>query len=91
MQWACKRWVHAGDAGDDLIVPELAQYLATPGLHSATEQALWAVFHRSPNPSVQELMNQARPSACTADCSSSNGIQAPLGVMLLPISIHAKA
>ena len=43
-----------------LIVPELAQYLATPGLQTATEQALWAIFHRSPNPSVSELMNQVR-------------------------------
>ena len=52
--------MRAGDAGDQLIVPELAQYLATPSLQTATEQALWAIFHRNPNPSVSELMNQAR-------------------------------
>ncbi len=58
--WPCHGAVRAGDAGDKLIVPELAQYLAMPGLQVATEQALWAIFHRSPNPSVSELMNQAR-------------------------------
>ena len=58
---------HTGDAGDDLIVPELAQYLATQGLQAAAEQAMWAIFHRSPNPSVSELMNQVD------DQSSSRG------------------
>ena len=39
-------------------MPELAQYLASPGLQSTTEQAMWAIFHRSKNPAVAELMNQ---------------------------------
>ena len=49
---------YSGDAGDQSIVPELAQYLASPGLQAATEQAMWAIFHRNPNPAVSELMNQ---------------------------------
>ena len=66
------RTVHAGDAGDELIVPELAQYLATPGLQSATEQALWAIFHRSPNPSVSELMNQVPITHCYVSVNSAD-------------------
>ena len=48
----------AGDAGDSSIVPDMALFLKEPALQTSVEAALWAIFHRSSNPSVNELMNQ---------------------------------
>lgn len=39
-------------------MPDLAVFLRDPALQTPVEAALWAIFHRSSNPSVTELMNQ---------------------------------
>ena len=39
-------------------MPDMAVHLRDSELQSAVEAALWAIFHRSSNPSVTELMNQ---------------------------------
>ena len=39
-------------------MPDMAVYLRDSALQTSVEAALWAIFHRSSNPSVTELMNQ---------------------------------
>lgn len=47
-----------GEAGDSSLVPELVPYLRVRQLQQAATAAMVAIFHRSRNPRVNELMGQ---------------------------------
>lgn len=50
--------VPAGEVGDESCIPGLAACLHESALCEAAEDALWAVFHRHPDPAVMQLMRQ---------------------------------
>ena len=45
-----------GDAGDESVIPELAQCLYDEALQEAAAPALYSLFVRSRNPEINELM-----------------------------------
>uniref|UniRef100_A0A383W4N5 Uncharacterized protein n=1 Tax=Tetradesmus obliquus TaxID=3088 RepID=A0A383W4N5_TETOB len=47
-----------GEVGDESCLPELASCLHDQELNKAGCDAMWAVFHRHPNPAVNKLMEQ---------------------------------
>jgi hypothetical protein len=47
-----------GEVGDESCLPELATCLHDQELNKAACDAMWAVFHRNPNPAVNRLMEQ---------------------------------
>ncbi|KAF6262650.1 hypothetical protein COO60DRAFT_1699203 [Scenedesmus sp. NREL 46B-D3] len=47
-----------GEVGDASCLPELASCLHERDLNTAACDAMWAVFHRHPNPAVNRLMDQ---------------------------------
>lgn len=48
----------AAEVGDESCIPDLASCLHDPELNPPATDALWAVFHRHPNPEVKALMDQ---------------------------------
>ncbi len=53
--------------GDEAIIPDLAAQLHSPQLQGPATDALWAVFQRSRNPAVNELIAQG------SECMGSSG------------------
>ncbi|PNH06742.1 hypothetical protein TSOC_006826 [Tetrabaena socialis] len=53
-------WLFVGacEAGEAAVIPDLASCLAVPELVEATEKAMWAIFMRSRDPRVNELMTE---------------------------------
>lgn len=46
------------EAGDAAVLPDLARALRDPELQPAAQDAMWAVFGRSPDPRVAEMMEE---------------------------------